>query len=476
MFAKKLTLKAKNVYFSSDDSQDTDYSMESSLEIAESNTQNSSANKFHQLRETMNQLFLANPELANEIKFEQYYAADDYDVESPKNHPVSPRRIQGSGSITDLAQQQQQAESTAPPVNNASSKFWGVIGKEMTKQQKNSKLPSLPQINHILNIYKTKIDKNDAQDAANSPPKRSSMVKAKADLRIQSAKMSGEKNFSSLKPKSAKNGLQSPQGNASMGEEEEDGVTYYSTRKKTHLKFKQRRAQLEAEELQRKKELEIEQEKLAKEREQKQMMSTLAELDEELMKNKAPIEDADGEGTTRNTLKPKPRQPSRENTLRPVGNIFERLTKDLANKKQTEEDDDPNAKRIFISPFAETLYKDMKAFGDPEAFKKIAQARIMNYKKEFKEKLAKQKQVPQEGLKFSKENLRHLNMFLPDYEKSMPVQNKEAIFANSEVISRDLSQEDRENNPEIDILSRYQKIWAGNILELWKESKDDTSQ
>jgi len=463
-------LKAKNVYFSSDDSQDTDYSMESSLEIAESNTQNSSANKFHQLRETMNQLFLANPELANEIKFEQYVA--DEEVESPKNHPTSPRRLQAnSGSLAEVTQTE--TKDTAPVNNSSSSKFWNVIGKEMTKQQKNSKLPSLPQINHILNIYKTKIDKNDAQETVSSPPKRSSAHKAKADLRIQSAKMPGEKNFSAIRPKSTRNNLQgasSPQ-NASMGEDEEDGVTYYSSRKKIHLKLKQRRQQLEAEEAQRKKELEIEQEKLAKEREQKQMMSTLAELDEELMKNKPANDDAEGEGTTRNTLKVKPRQPSRENTLRPVGNIFDRLTKDLANKKATEEDDDPNIRRTFISPFAETLYKDMKAFGDPEAFKKIAQARIVNYKKEFKEKLAKQKQLQQEGLKFSKENLRHLNMFLPDYEKSLPIQNKEAIFASSEML-KDLSQEDRENNPEIEILEKYQKIWAGNILELWKESKD----
>jgi len=135
----------------------------------------------------------------------------------------------------------------------------------------------------------------------------------------------------------------------------------------------------------------------------------------------------------------------------------------------TEEEDEILTKRTFMYPFAESLYKDMKAFGDPEGFKKIAQTRIMNYKKEFKEKLAKQKQLPLEGLRFSKEKTRGLNMFLPDFEKTLAVPNKEAIF-NSKEAQRE--SEDWKENPDYEILAKFQKIHEGNILEFWQDTKE----
>jgi len=476
MFAKRQQYKSKITNFSSEDSQNTDHSMNSSLEIAETNAQHKSSNKFNQLRETMNQMFLANPELAEEIKFEQYHIDEEIEVESPKllSNPTSQTQTNQSAlpliNLKDPIQQPPQVEQSS----STSSKFWGAISKEMTKPQKNSKAPSLNQINHILNIFKMKFEKPEAPEASLSPSKTNLNVqKGKNDFRIQSAKFKGEKKFG-LKLKDGKNGFTSPTSSnvSAMEEEGEDGVSYFSSRKKTHLKLKQKRIQRELEEQARKKELDAEREKLAKEREQKQMMSTLAELDEEIMKNKVNNLDVDesGEGTSRNTTKLKGRISNnfRSNSIK-KGDIFERLTKDFNRKPTTEDEEEVLTKRTFISPFAESLYKDMKAFGDPEAFKKIAQARIMNYKKEFKEKLAKQKQLPVEGLKFSKESTRHLNMFVPDFEKTLPVPNKENIFVMND-IHRD-SEEWREN-PEYEILTKFQKMKQGNLMEFWKETKD----
>jgi len=101
--------------------------------------------------------------------------------------------------------------------------------------------------------------------------------------------------------------------------------------------------------------------------------------------------------------------------------------------------------------------------------KKVAQTRIINYKKDFKEKLAKQKQLPTEGLRFSKEKSRHLNMFVPDFEKTMNVPNKDAIFLNIEVQK---DSEEWKENPEYEILAKFQKLRQGNILEFWQDTKD----
>ena len=431
------------------------------------------ANKFNQLRETMNQLFLANPELAEEIKFEQYQFADEPDIESPKNTYTSssPAKHAVGGGFDSYIPNPQEEQGTNP----ASTKFWSVISKEMTKPQKNTKIPPLSQINHVLNIFKTKFERVDTNEANISPAKSAAVLKkAKSDFRIQSAKLNGDK-YSGSKQKDGKNQAQaSIQGkNPGAFEEEEDGVAYYSSRKKMHLKLKQKRMEREMEEQQIKKELEAEREKLAKEREQEQMMSTLAELDGQIKKGiQNARSDADHHldaGSSRNTTKLGKIKPlsARKESLKPKENIFDRLTN--ANKNAADEEEDPVEKKKFLSPFAKSLYEDMLAFGDAEAFKKMAQAKIMLYKKDFKDKLAKQKQNPTEGLKFNKEKSRHLNMFLPDFERVASIQNKDAVFVTNEV-QRD--SEEWKSNPENEILAKFQKILHGNILEFWQDTKD----
>jgi len=408
----------------------------------------------------MNQLFLSNPDLAEEIKFDKLYFAEDFDLlESPKlaNNlaaSISPKKGPG-GVIGNLNESFSLGEELTEG-KKGSGKFWSAISREMTKPQKNSGLPPLNQVNHILNIYKMKFDnKNEAQELKNQAKRKKSPSRKK----------------DKQKPKEVKPpAIVGPQNMNTVGlEDEEDGVRYYSFRKKIHLQFKQRRLIKEREENQKRKELEAEREKEAKENLQRAMMTTLAGLDIEIMKNKVTEDNSQNEeGTSRANMKLKNKINSRENSLKPQGNIFDRLTKDM--NAIPEEEEDPASKKIFLSQFAQNLYKEMKASTDLEAFKKNAQIKIMNYKRDYRDKIAKMKPLPTDGLRFNKEKTRYLNMLMPDFEKmSSPPHNKDLVFMVGEV-ARDTNE--WMENPEFAILGKFQKVKTGNIFAFWQDTKD----
>jgi len=403
----------------------------------------------------MNQLFLSNPDLAEEIKFDKLYFAEDFDLESPKlanlGSATSPKKGPGGG-IANLNESFSFADEPNEGKKNT-GKFWGAISREMTKTQKNSGMPSLNQVNHILNIYKMKFETKEDIDKK-EPAKR---------------KKSPSRKKEKQKPKEVKPpAIVGPQNTVGL-EDEEDGVRYFSFRKKIHLQFKQRRLQMEREENKRRKELEAEREKLAKENLQKAMMTTLAELDTEIMRNKVTEEnDRSGDGTSRANAKLKNKANSRENSLKPQGNIFDRLTKDM--NAMPEEEEDPLNKKVFLSQFAKNLYREMKNATDLEVFKKNAQIKIANYKRDYRDKISKMKPLPTDSLRFNKEKTRYLNMFMPDFDKvAAPPHNKDAVFMVGEV-ARDT--DEWIENPEFAILGKFQKIRAGNMFSFWQDTKD----
>ena len=232
---------------------------------------------------------------------------------------------------------------------------------------------------------------------------------------------------------------------------------------------KQRRLIKEKEETQKRKELEAEREKLVKETQQRAMMTTLAELDIEIMRHKVTEDNSqNGEGTSRANAKLKNKANSRENSLKPQGNIFDRLTKDM--NARPEEEEDPANKKVFLSQFAQNLHKEMKAATDLEAFKKNAEMKIMNYKRDYRDKIAKMKPLPTDGLRFNKEKTRYLNMLMPDFEKvAAPPQNKDLVFMVGEV-AKDTNE--WMENPEFAILGKFSKIKTGNIFAFWQDTKD----
>jgi len=343
-------------------------------------------------------------------------------------------------------------------------------------------MPSLVQINHNLNIFKAQLSKPEMTEALskrNSP--RASDVRA-IPQRVQSAKATiGGKSKSKNKKNPADPGVQTPNTpnipNIDEAEEDEEGVKYYSFQKKMHLKFKQKRLQMMAEELQKKKEQELEAERLEKEKEQAQVMSSLAELDEEMMKQKNRYPKGDDSSVAQSVKAPfrnRARQYTLKKDMKSQGNIFERLTKDYLNQnKPEEEEEDPATKRIFLSNFAEQLYKEMQEYGDTESFKKVAQAKIINYKKDFKEKNAKIKGL-QEGITFTKEKNKYLNQYVPDVSNEQKENAKrlaDSIFVPVEVTGNKATDDNREENV---ILFKLSKMYLGNILEFWKDTKDSS--
>jgi len=124
---------------------------------------------------------------------------------------------------------------------------------------------------------------------------------------------------------------------------------------------------------------------------------------------------------------------------------------------------------VFLSNVAEGLYKDLKEYGDTETFKKVAQTRILNYKKDFKEKIGKTKGL-QEGITFTKEKNKTLNLFVPDLSNEQKETAKR--LADSIFVPVEVNKAAEDTKDENMILFKLSKMYLGNILEFWKDTKD----
>jgi len=191
-------------------------------------------------------------------------------------------------------------------------------------------------------------------------------------------------------------------------------------------------------------------------------------------KNKFKGDESNVSSSMKQPFRSKGRTYTLKKDIKSQGNIFERLTKDyLPQNKAEEEEEDPSTKRIFLSNFAEQLYKEMQEYGDTESFKKVAQAKIINYKKDFKEKNGKVKGL-QEGVTFIKEKNKYLNQYVPDVSNEQKENAKrlaDSIFVPVEVTGNKANEDAREENM---ILFKLSKMYLGNILEFWKDTKDSS--
>lgn len=108
----------------------------------------------------MNQLFLANPELVDEMKEVIIHESDSGDegISSPQKNQGFPSPL--PSPVKDILGDRE-ATFNLPneEEKGPKSKFWGAISKEMQKTAKTSKVLNINQINHHLNIYKTAIQK-----------------------------------------------------------------------------------------------------------------------------------------------------------------------------------------------------------------------------------------------------------------------------------------------------------------------------
>ena len=238
-------------------------------------------------------MFLANPELQDEMNdvIDKYSEEDEEIINSPvtgnPSNVQSPLTSPPKGASTDpkdlLSPGSPEDENRGP-----TSRFWGSISKEMAKTAKSSKMPNLNQINHHLSIFKTSIDKPEASTLLHKSmsTKNRSLADLKSpkslkNLRVQSANPNAKNTQSN---KELNRGQQDPEkqdpGNP---DEEEDGIKYYSFRRKMHLKLKQKRIQRELEEKEERRGKLEEQKEMERQRVNAMVMSSIAELDREMV-------------------------------------------------------------------------------------------------------------------------------------------------------------------------------------------------
>ena len=421
----------------------------------------------------MNQLFLTSPELQDNIKFEQNEYDQDKLPIKPQQNIGTPKKNQSPldhiySSVDDIITDSEANEKR----RSLQSKYWGFLSKEMTRAPKQSNIPPLKIINHRLNIFKAKFDAPDIgidkllnmgselkNDKAKASTVNSNQIKTKKELNQNTrVKETTEK---TLQNKDNLDLLEYRNPN-----DVESGVMYYSFKKKMHLKVK-------------------------REREIKNKMKNLGEF----QPNKQPkdldvliYDNLDSQSSsfvgeeiikpfrvssakpseTGNTEKNKKDQ-TKVKFTKNKSNIFDRLTKDLLNTQIKEEDH--SKKRIFISNIAEEIYKDLKEFGDTDAFKKIAYGKFRQFKKDFRDKIHKYKTFPPENIKFTKNKTKENNLYFPNFELASSIIDKESIFNGVNDFTK--TNDDLKESNQNEMWHKMNKILTGNMINFWNKTKDN---
>lgn len=448
----------------------------------------------------MNQLFLANPELIDSIKFSKF-DEDKYGFNNlldPLSKPPefslgnreqqsspSPDRHKNHGYLTS-DDSPSDKEGGEQHKRQLSSKFWDVISREMTRLPKNSKIPTIKRVNNVLNIFKMKVDKPEPNIEILSTK---ATPYATASLGANEARGSKDKKprapdqtHPKFKEDNAENGGLAGNGDAQVN----DGILYYSFKKRMHLNLKDRREKLQ--------------------RQRNQFLAEAGDLtgtdyDETTSKrqgiaNKSNFSEGlkfHGLGSTVPTRphsqhgRPSSQHGSvndsrqfimrRKSSKAPPGSgmsVIERLTKDFLNNKNKDAEEDLPQGKEFKSEKAKEIYIEKKQYGDTETFRRESIKRIKNVKKDFHDYVVANRASITEPIKFVKEKKsKKYNLFMADFEQVAGVSEmeKELIFASKDAMR---NMEDPRDHPANEGLGKLSKIIDGNILLFWKYSKEST--
>lgn len=101
--------------------------------------------------------------------------------------------------------------------------------------------------------------------------------------------------------------------------------------------------------------------------------------------------------------------------------------------------------------------------GDKESFKKTANFILKDYNK-TKQAFFKKKVFPPSQTKFTNDETKALNVFLPDFASNLYAPNKANLFANVDTF--DLPP----GTPEADFIQVVDKILDGAVLKFWKDA------
>lgn len=409
-------------------------------------------------------MFLAEPDLIDQIKFEKFKEddddlpqagqskKDDNKLLEPQTRSPSPTQKRGTGLSLGLLEESFTDSEDKGNKPQLSSKYWDVINKEMVQTGKQKTLPSIKRINHILNIYKAKLDYHDTIPESHS-------ANAKTNLK-------DKKQSSAPKPR----GKDDEQTILPMNPEYVDdvGVEVFSFKRRMQLKVKKHR---ETQSLEKKEQPQTEKssvivtiEPQASIKRPEPRTSSV-----ETPKLRSNVETPKAELVSQPSLRGFSRQSTLKGiTLKSTMGVVERLTKSSNKKDEVVIVDG----KEFKSMRAWELYNEKQKSTDFEQFKREAVKKIKQTKREFYDRVQNAKPVVPETIKFTKDNTSRLtNLLMPEFDKAVKFneKEKESIFALD-----DGATDDRYNNMiDREIIGKMSKLFNGNILHAWKVYQND---
>lgn len=418
-------------------------------------------------------MFLANPELMDQIKFDKLQEEHEREERASRaKTEVSPSlkgpRKYSPGSMGYMSSDESPAEDKKPQKSKLSSKFWGIINREMARPTKQGVMPSIRRINHMLNIYKAQLEipDNAAEFLTSRMTPRYNNNNSTTNLSDSRFRDKRPSNYSALGKSIYKGKDIDP--NIPTGEYEiDDGQMYFSFKKRMQIKTKNKK------------------DKMALTTQTEPNMETMNnELDEVILMNRRAPSTSTKSVSNFDTVKspfittlPESRNTSRHGSRKFVfkskrepgsgGGVIERLTRDFLPSSKKDEELNVDGKE-FKSAKAKQLYLDKQQYGDSESFKREATKRIKQAKRDFYEKVHNAKPVVPESIKFTKDKrAKTYNVFMPEFDKvaKLSALEKENVFAlNDNTKSLDTLRE----APEQEVIRKFSKIINGNIVFMRK--------
>ncbi|KAL4477754.1 hypothetical protein ABPG72_018928 [Tetrahymena utriculariae] len=509
---KKLAMSKENIVFSSEDSFNTDNSFNSSVE---NDNTDDYKNTFFHLKEQMNQLFIANPELQDNLIFETFdpeqYENDQRDEEEKKKvkmdlHQNPIQQIPKPNYVTEQTKLEE-LKKLKDKEQKQKSKLWSSLSKNIVRNgHYSTKIPTLETVNHRLNVYKHEIERVDYIDILTKENVPSStknpMSRRSSDMNVSEPTQQQLTTTNQIQTQQqTQNANKKENKSVESSEEEEEQlnpggeIEYYSFKKKMQMKAK---------------ELRQKQEMLKEKKRQKKRnavttrgFAAIAQLQEQLennpntdrkllfaqlrssnsMLNPALFNNTPTLGEKRSSVSPKKQKtnqssssqlPNNSVSPQPRKSVFNRLVNQGDKIKQSNSGDftiDANKLEQnesgdqFHSKIGKALYLAMQqSKGDKESFRKLAQNTLRDYNKS-KSNLFKAKKFPPAIPKFTQEDNIHLNQLLPDFNNPLLVANKSDPFEEIKDF------QPAPNSSESEFLAIIDKIQKGKLINLWKQQQ-----
>ncbi|EAR86083.2 hypothetical protein TTHERM_00548300 (macronuclear) [Tetrahymena thermophila SB210] len=497
--------------FSSEDSLNSNNSFASSVE---DNDQEDFNNNFMNLKDQMDHFFSQNPQLQDAIKFEPFKEpnSDEEDqnlnqgIDQQQNHhkptgfdpygnlKKSPKKDKQSSLIEHRNLEEvdrkkkialdsdNNSESESPKKNREvkfnlenqkkeKSKLWTSMTKDIIRMgQFGCKTPTLETVNHRLNIFKSKIEKIDYLEYLQKEMTQTaggllSQQQAGQTANGQNLQYSTNQN-AAASSQTNNNGDQADEdGNLAnkqseqeeddenIGRDSEGNIIYFSFKKRMQMELRQK----------------VEKSRKIQEEEQRLKSSEIKQRSGDRRVNLT------GRGVSdalklikQQQLIEKKKRANSEDEFRNKRKSFTGLKseKSMENEEKKLQFADKDQNLNFQTRIGIALYQTyQQCAGDKESFKKTANFILKDYNK-TKASFFKKKPFPPQTTKFTNEETKSLNVYLPDFSSNLYAPNKNNLFANIDAF------ELPPGTPEGDFIQIVDKILDGAVLRFWKESQN----